>query len=46
MRRRDMLSDILILGAVILVASLGALFTALSFMHLPESSGIMMRDRH
>jgi len=41
-----MLADILILGAVTLVAGLFALFSALSFMHLPEQSGIYMQDRH
>lgn len=41
-----MLADILILGAVILVAGLGALFSAISFMHLPESSGIFVHDNH
>jgi hypothetical protein len=41
-----MLADILILGAVTLVAGLFALFSALSFVQLPEQSGIYMQDRH
>jgi hypothetical protein len=41
-----MFGDILILCAVALVTGLGALFSAISFMHLPEASGILVLDQH
>lgn len=41
-----MLKEFLVVSAIVVVTGLGLLFSVLSFIRLPEASGVFVRNRH